>query len=68
MTRERELEIIKKIIEDGYDRLDVISFEYDIPMHILEQIKSSVEQEKYNRANQIKRNNQNFFSKARKTM
>lgn len=46
MVREKELAIVKEIIADGYDRLDVISFELDIPMIELLNFKRQVENEK----------------------
>ena len=46
MARENELALVKEIIADGYDRLDVISFELDIPMMELLNIKRQVENEK----------------------
>ena len=46
MARENELALVKEIIADGYDRLDVISFELDIPMMELLNLKRQVENEK----------------------
>ena len=46
MARERELALIKEIIADGYDKLDVISFELDIPMIELLNLKKQIEDEK----------------------
>ncbi|MBQ3409418.1 MAG: hypothetical protein IJH12_09475 [Clostridia bacterium] len=46
MTRERELALVKEIILDGYDNLDIISFELDIPMKDLIAIKRQADNEK----------------------
>lgn len=42
----KELDIVKELIKEGYDNLDTISFELDIPMETLREIKRKVEQEK----------------------
>lgn len=46
MTKKQELEIVKELIKDGYNNLDTISFELDIPMNTLEELKQQVEREK----------------------
>ena len=46
MARENELALVKEIIADGYDKLDVISFELDIPMIELLNLKKQIEDEK----------------------
>lgn len=48
MVKERELALIREIIADGYENLDAISFELDIPMVTLVEIKRQVELEKKN--------------------
>lgn len=46
MTREKELMLVKEIISDGYENLDVISFELDIPIQQLVIMKKQIETEK----------------------
>ena len=53
MANARELALIKSVIADGFDNLEAISFEMDIPMDVLLNLKRQVELEK---KEQIKRN------------
>ena len=58
MTKERELALVKEIILDGYDNLDIISFELDIPMKDLIAIKRQADKEKM----QVRRRAENIRS------
>lgn len=42
MIREKELALIKEIIKEGFDNLEIISFELDIPMMELIKIKNEI--------------------------
>lgn len=46
MTKNYELELVKELIKDGYDNLEAISFELDIPMIVLQKMKVQIEREK----------------------
>ena len=42
MANARELALIKSVIADGFDNLEAISFEMDIPMDVLLNLKRQV--------------------------
>ncbi len=42
MNKQQELALVKNIIEDGYDNLEAISFELNIPLSTLKDIKKQI--------------------------
>lgn len=71
VTKERELELVKEIIWDGYNNLAAISYELDIPILELINLKRQVDTEKrqlkehYDLMEQNRRNRSNSLDKMR---
>jgi len=65
MTRERELALVKEIIKDGYDNLDAISFELDIPLIDLIKLKRQIytEEQRKQAYNQLSKEREKSIDK-----